>query len=119
MARRTRKAKKTREQLCKDYKFNGLDKEYQYFHLGHLETIAIGKEVERKLIEKGVLADKSLTVSGCWSFRWKRDAYDLDMLNSITQVVDYSGIVYIQKPWVPLPAKEAETPKKRRRRRKT
>jgi len=92
------------------------DEKYQYFHLGHLETSQQGKEIEQKLINNAILAEKSITISGCWSFRWKRGKYDEKTLNSIFIVSDFPGLKYIQKEWQFLPKNGAKQRKRRNNR---
>ena len=117
MARRKRR-KESGFPTEKRYDGSDYDGRYQYMHLGHLETTYQGKEIEQGLIDNGVLAEKSITISGCWTFRWKRDAYDMGMLKGIFMVFDYPGMKYIQKPWHPIGVVEQKAPEKRRRRRK-
>ncbi len=118
MARRRRK-NKVEITTTKIYDGSDFDDRYQYFHLGYLETAGVGAQVEQGLIDNGIKAEKSLTMSGCFTFRWKRDAYDKDMLESIFMVSDYPGMKYIQKPWSYIDEEEKKTSRRRHGRSKT
>ncbi|GMQ92255.1 MAG: hypothetical protein BMS9Abin11_1577 [Gammaproteobacteria bacterium] len=110
MTRRRRRQKAKKEGNGFDF-----DEKYQYFHLGFLDTDHKGGEIEKLLINNSVLVEKSVTISGCWSFRWKRGKYDESMLNSIFIVCDHPGMPYLQKPWYFVGGKEEKGRHRRKR----
>ncbi len=111
MARRVREKSSKRNTRAGPSDF---DPAYAYMHLGYIETAEEGERIERALIANGIEAEKSITVSGCFSFRWKRGKYSDGLLNSIFMVFDYPGLPYIQGAWAPL--NKGEGCRKRRRR---
>ena len=99
---------------------NGLDfdEKYQYFHLGFLDMDRLRDTIEKTMVDNGIVAEKSVTISGCWSFRWKRGEYDKEMLESIFMLCDYPGLPYLQKEWHFIGGNDEKTSKSRRRRKK-
>lgn len=98
MARQRRK-KKSVEVVKKLGNGRDFDEKYQYFHLGFLDMDRLRGSIEKTIIDNGIVAEKSVTISGCWSFRWKRGEYDTEMLESIFMLCDHPGMPYLQKKW--------------------
>ncbi len=99
---------------------NGMDfdKKYQYFHLGFIDTDRLRGSIEKTLVDNGVLAEKSVTISGCWSFRWKRGKYDENMLKSIFMPCDHPGMPYLQKEWYFIAGNDEKSTKRGHRRKR-